>query len=157
MQLQPPTQLFAYDHPGRRICRLCFGDPIKQRQIQRPDYIETIHDFLPTQVFGVVWWSRRSEGQQHRMLAVLEALETAKIGARMPDVSAKVLVHTMLQQEGPAGNDGVIDRFLLLLDQIRDSGSEPNKLPAVLFHMIGRHIQLSQRFNPNAGIPWSLN
>ena len=65
------------------------------------------------------------------MLAVLEAVETPKIGTRMPDVSVKVLVHTMLQQEGPAGSDGAIDRFLLLLEQIRDSGSEPGKLPPV--------------------------
>ena len=159
MKLQAPTQLFAYDQPGRRICRLCFGNPIKQRQVQRPGYVETIHDFLPTQLFGVVWWNRRSEGQQHRMLAVLEAVETSKIGTRMPDVSVKVLVHTMLQQDGPAGSDGPIDRFLLLLEQIRDSGSEPGKLPPVLFQIIGQQIQLSQRFNPGAGMPphWSLN
>ena len=80
MKLQAPTRLFAYDQPGQRICRLCFGSPISQRQVQHHDYVETIHDFLPTQRFGVVWWNRRSDGCQHRVLAVLEALETAKIG-----------------------------------------------------------------------------
>jgi hypothetical protein len=151
MKLQAPTQLFAYDQAGKRICRLCFGSPIQQRQVQRAGYTEMVHDFLPTQLFGVVWWNRRYEGQQHRMLAVLEALETSKLGTRMPDISAKVLVHTMLQQEGPAGSDGVIDRFLLLLDQVRDSGSEPHKLPSVLFQMMGHHIELSQRFSGKTG------
>ena len=34
MKLQAPTRLFAYDQPGLRICRLCFGSPISHRQVQ---------------------------------------------------------------------------------------------------------------------------
>ena len=36
MKLQAPTRLFGYDQPGQRICRLCFGQPIQQRQVARP-------------------------------------------------------------------------------------------------------------------------
>ena len=147
MKLQATTRLLAYDQPGQRICRLCFGSPISQRQVQHSDYVETIHDFLPTQRFGVVWWNRRGDGNQHRVLAVLEALETSKIGVRVPDVSAKVLVHALIEQEGPAGDDGPVDRFLLLLDQIRDGGSEPEKLPSLIFRMLGHHIQITRCFH----------
>ena len=156
MKLQAPTRLFGYDQPGQRICRLCFGQPIQQRQVARPGYVETVHEFLPTQRFGVVWWKRSSDGDQHRVLAVVEALETAKLGIRVPDVSAKVLVHTMLEQHGPAGEGGPVDRFLLLLDQIRDSGSEPDKLPSSLFAIIGHQIHLAQAFHGGRGYPgWS--
>jgi hypothetical protein len=150
MKLQSPTRLFAYDQPGQRICRLCFGCPVEQRQVQHSGYIQTIHEFLPTQLFGVVWWNRRSDGEQHRALAVVEALETTRlsirIGMKIPDVSAKVLVHTMLEQRGPAGGGGPVDQFLMLLDQIRDSGSQPEKLPSIIFQMIGHKIRLIQTF-----------
>ncbi|MDA8378936.1 MAG: hypothetical protein M0Z50_18240 [Planctomycetia bacterium] len=95
----------------------------------------------------MVWWNRRSDGRQHRVLAVLEALETSKIGVRVPDVSAKVLVHALIEQEGPAGDDGPVDGFLLLLDQIRDGGSEPEKLPSLIFRMLGHHIQMTRCFH----------
>lgn len=146
LKLPPAARLFAYDQPGQRICRLCFGSPVAERKVQRDGYVETIHDFFATQRFGVVWWKRRSDGSQHRVLAVLEALETPTIGVKVPDVSNKVLVHALIEQNGPAGADGPVDGFLQILDQIRDGGNVPDKLPSILFSMLGHQIQISRCF-----------
>ena len=146
LKLPPAARLFAYDQPGQRICRLCFGSPVAERKVQHDGYVETIHDFFATQRFGVVWWKRRSDGSQHRVLAVLEALETPTIGVKVPDVSNKVLVHALIEQDGPAGADGPVDGFLQILDQIRDGGNVPDKLPSILFSMLGHQIQISQCF-----------
>jgi hypothetical protein len=104
--MRMPTRLVGRDQPGERICQLCFGSPIARRQIPHPEYTDTICDFLPGQVFGVIWWKRDLDDRQHRTVAVLEAIPSARTGFSIPDLSTDVLVHAILDQHGPAGTGG---------------------------------------------------
>lgn len=147
MRLITPTRLIARDEPGRYICRLCFGEPINQRQIQYDTYIDTIQEFLPQQVFGVIWWQRHEDGRQHRAAAVVEACKPTAIGFQLPCLSRDVIVHAMVDQHGPAGEGGAVDRFLIMLHQVRESGHIPSQVPPIIYRCLSYVILSNQRID----------
>lgn len=68
------------------LTRLAFGRPVGQDRIHGPFGFETIYHFVPGELFCLVWWQRKSNGNQHWVLAILEASRTANAGHVMPDV-----------------------------------------------------------------------
>jgi hypothetical protein len=108
--------------------------------------VDNIYEFLPGQVFGIVWWKRDREDRQHWALAVAEAVPRSHIGYYLPNLSSGVLVHAMLDQHGPAGQGGSVDRFLHLLEQLKRENKDPTQIAPVVYRILSHHILLDQQY-----------
>lgn|GEM_PF-1709621 len=126
------------------VYRLCFGQPVKQicdgTGPRPPGRLR----FAPGQVFAAVWHHWGRDRRQHRSLAVVEALNDPVNGVLLPGMSQAVQVHAMLSQHGPAGQDGDVDHFLLLIQAIQHAGIEPTDIPVKYWQTACFQIMLRQ-------------
>ena len=133
------TRFIARYVPGSSFDNLCFGDPVEER-VERKD--RQVYHFRPGQIFGVVWWRRNADGDQHRALAVVQALPHDRIGHDLPGIHAGVAVHAMVDQHGPAGQDGAVDLILDLIQEMKSRGQNPAALPPTYWTETAHHILL---------------
>ena len=75
------------------------------------------------------------EGEADRLRIGLKAL---------PGIRPAVGVIVVIDQDGPAGQDGTVDRMLDLIDSVRRSGCDPARLPPrcwreAAYHLMFRH------------------
>ena len=111
------------DAPGS-IRRLLFGRPAEQDR-SGPD---TVYRFTPGDIFAAVWWRRLSGGRQHRILAVLGGLEDPPARIILPGLKLRTPIQVMLDQHGPAGQDGAIDEFTDHVYRLQRAGIDPADL-----------------------------
>jgi hypothetical protein len=140
------TEFVARDEFAVAVDRLCFGRPTTQPVRQRSSLRHPCrYSFLPGQVFAVVCQRWRPDGRQHRMMAVVETLNDRNRGFDLPGISSAVLVHAMVDQTGPAGHGGGVDRLLSLIQSIKLSGVDPAVLPASYWREASYWVMLQQR------------
>jgi hypothetical protein len=121
------TRFTARYVPRRRLDCLCLGKPVQHHEERSG---QTVYHFRPGQVFGVVWWRRHPDDRQHRAVAIVEALGRDQPGHELPGIQAAVAVHAIVDQDGPAGQDGAVDALLDLIQELKQRGHEPEKLPS---------------------------
>ena len=120
------TRFVAHYVPRSRFDGLCFGTPAHQHEERRG---RTIYHFLPGQIFGIVWWRRHPDDRQHRAVAIVQALGQEQTGHELPGIHTPVAVHALVDQHGPAGQDGPVDQLLDLIQDLKHRGPEPESLP----------------------------
>jgi hypothetical protein len=124
------THFIARFVPRSRLDGLCFGTPThhhRQRQGR------TIHQFRPGQIFGVIWWRWCPDDRQHRTLAIVQALGNGQAGHQLPGIKKAVAVHAIVDQHGPAGQDGAVDLLLDLIEDLKHRGQKPEQLPPIFW------------------------
>ncbi len=112
--------------PRSSLDGLCFGAPANQHE-EREGH--SVYHFRPGQIFGVVWWRRYPEDRQHRTVAIVQALGIDQSGHELPGIHSAVAVHAIVDQHGPAGQDGAVDLLLDLIEDLKLRGRKPEKLP----------------------------
>ena len=125
--------------------QLCFGTPVAQECHCFPEGVGVAYRFLPGQVFGVVRWERHTDGRQHWVLAVVQALRNPGDGFALTGIDPEVAVHAMIDQHTPAGQEGAVDEFLDLIDRIKRSGKDPAKISARYYRAASYRIMLGER------------
>jgi hypothetical protein len=113
--------------PCHRLDSLCFGSPAIQHPEARG---HSVYHFHPGQMFAVLWWRRHPNDRQHRAVAVVEALGTDQMGHELPGIHHAVAVHAIVDQHGPAGQDGAVDLLLDLIQDLKNRGKRLETLPA---------------------------
>ncbi|MEM6457836.1 MAG: DUF2840 domain-containing protein [Planctomycetota bacterium] len=150
------TQLVIRDKPGR-VDRVCFGRPVTISRRHRPRTggssapAETLIRFAPDQCFGLVRWRRDPAGGQRRVFVVLQAiprptghrrdnldLNTSRL--RLPDIDPEVKIHLLLEQLGPAGSDGVVDRMLDLIGELNGRRIDVASLKPSYFREVAHRL-----------------
>jgi hypothetical protein len=84
-------------------------------------------------MFAVLWWRRRPNDRQHRAVAVVQALDGDQTGHELPGIHHAVAVHAIVDQHGPAGQDGAVDLLLDLIQDLKHRGRKLEKLPATFW------------------------
>ncbi len=125
--------------PCHRLDSLCFGKPSMHHEESRG---RSVYHFHPGQIFGVFWWRRHVDDRQHRAVAIVQALGNDQMGHELPGIHAAVAVYAIVDQHGPAGQDGAVDLLLDLIQDLRERGRKPEKLPAVFWTDAVHHILL---------------
>ncbi|HVT89410.1 MAG TPA: DUF2840 domain-containing protein [Tepidisphaeraceae bacterium] len=120
---------------------LCFGDPVNHHEERHG---HTSYHFRPGQLFAVVWWRRHSEDRQHRAFAVVEALAAGKSGHVLPSIDAPVAIHAIVDQHGPAGQDGAVDQFIDLVHELKHRSQNPAAMPASYWIETAQRILLCE-------------
>ena len=140
-QLRPDrlTCFVAGYAPGSSFDDLCFGDPAHHHAEE--DNVRVYH-FRPGQVFGLIWWRRQSDGSQHRVLAIVEALAADQHGHDLPGLHARATVHAILHQSGPAGQDGAVDLMLDQIQEMKSRGMNPATMTPAYWTELAHHILL---------------
>lgn len=136
------TRFVARYVTGSMADCLCFGDPDHHHDERRG---HTNYHFRPGQLFAVVWWRRYSEDRQHRALAVVEALAAGKSGHVLPSIDCAVAVHAIVDQHGPAGQDGAVDQFIDLVQELKHRRQNPATMPASYWTETAQRILLCQK------------
>jgi hypothetical protein len=139
------TCFTARDIFGVSVDRLCFGRPVTHRRGGKGLRTSILYGFSPGQLFGVVWHRWRSDGCQHRAAAIVEAVADPVEGIRLPGISKGVLIHGMIDQPGPAGMGGAVDRLLVLIQTHQKAGIDPAGLSGSFWRDACRRIMLQQR------------
>ena len=140
------TEFVARDEFAVGVDRLCFGHPIARSAHERSSArVPRLYRFRPGQVFAVACQRWHPDGRQHRVLAVVEASNDRTRGFPIPGISSAVLVHAMVDQTGPAGHGGGVDRLLTLIQSIKLSGTDPAVLPASYWREASYWVMLQQR------------
>ena len=73
-----------------------------------------------------IWLRQSGRGA----VAIVEALSRDQAGHELPGIEAAVAVHAIVDQDGPAGQDGAVDALLDLIQELKQRGREPEKLPS---------------------------
>jgi hypothetical protein len=132
---------------------LCFGAPAHHHEEHER---RSVYHFHPSQIFGVLWWRRCSEDRQHRALAIVQAVSADEAGHELPGIHGGVAVHAIVDQYGPAGQDGSVDRLLDLIDDLKLRGRKIETLPPsfwieavhhILLHHARAHSKSSERIS----------
>jgi hypothetical protein len=140
------TEFVARDEFAVGVDRLCFGHPIARPARERSSARDPrLYRFLPGQIFAVVCQRWHPDGRQHRVLAIVETLNDRTRGFALPGISSAVSVHAMVDQTGPAGHGGGVDRLLTLIQSIKLSGRDPAVLPASYWREASYWVMLQQR------------
>jgi hypothetical protein len=140
------TEFIARDEFAVGVDRLCFGRPAARPVGKRSSArLPRVYRFLPGQIFAIVCQRWYPDGRQHRVLAIVESLDGQKRGFILPAISSAVLVHAMVDQIGPAGQGGGVDRLLTLFHSIKLFGVDPASLPASYWREASFWIMLQQR------------
>ena len=138
------TEFVAQDRPGK-IDRLCFGRPDEILYRGGADAEEQVCRFRPGQRFGVVWWRRYPDRSQKRTLMIAEATPAYPHPTlQLPGIRNAVTIYLMLEQLGPSGRDGVIDRFLDLLSLIRRQQLDPARVVPDYYQQLAYRIMAGQ-------------
>ncbi len=130
---QPSATRFMERDADRAVWRLCFGTAAHQGLVPGETEPRMAYEFLPGQVFGIVWWRRSRHGRQHWTLAIVQAAQPpGNRGAdtpypldELPGLNRPVGVIVMLDQSAAAGQDGTVDRMLELVESVRKQGIDP--------------------------------
>ncbi len=133
------TRFVARYVPRSSLDGLCFGAPANQPAEREG---RSVYHFRPGQIFGVVWWRRYPEDRQHRAVAIVQALGSDQTGHELPGIHSAVAVHAIVDQHGPAGQDGAVDLLLDLIEYLKRRGQEPEKLPPSYWTQAVHHILL---------------
>ncbi len=138
------TRFVARYVPRSRLVSLCFGTPANHHDERKG---RSVYHFRPGQVFGVVWWRRYPDDRQHRAVAIVQALGSDQTGHELPSIHTAVAVHAIVDQHGPAGQDGAVDLLLDLIQDLKHRGQKLEKLPPAYWteavHRILLHPALS--------------
>jgi hypothetical protein len=134
------TQFIACFVPRSRLDGLCFGTPTHHHP-QRQG--RTVYHFCSGQIFGVVWWRRCLDDRQHRIFAVVQALGNRQAGHELPGIKKAVAVLAIVNQDGPAGQDGAVDLLLDLVEDLKHRGQKPEHLPPIFWIDAVHRILLS--------------
>jgi len=130
--------------PRSRLDGLCFGTPANHHEERKGC---TVYHFRPGQIFGVLWWRRYPDDRQHRAIAIVEAIGSGQTGHELPSIHSPVTVHAIVDQHGPAGQDGAVDLLLDLIQDLKQRGQNPAELPPTYWpkvvHLILLHPALS--------------
>lgn len=126
----PLTRFVARDEPGALVARLAFGDAFAQDVLPKLPKSEVVYHFLAGRLLCAAWRHRLADGRQRWTLIVAETLAEPRLGEPVPDISPAVRVHVRLVQHCPAGYGGPVDRFLGLVDRVRNAGVNPARLSA---------------------------
>jgi hypothetical protein len=118
---------------------LCFGAPAHHHEERER---RGVYHFHPSQVFGVLWWRRYPHDRQHRALAIVQALGADEAGHELPGIHGHVAVHGIVDQYGPAGQDGSVDLLLDLIHDLKLRGREVETLPPSFWTEAVHHILL---------------
>ena len=125
--------------PCRKLDSLCIGKPAMHHEESRG---RSVYHFHPGQMFGVFWWRRHPDDRQHRAVAIVQALGSDQIGHEVPGIHSAVAIHAMVDQHGPAGQDGAVDLLLDLIQDIRARGQKLEMFPASFWMDAVHRIQL---------------
>jgi hypothetical protein len=117
------TRFVARYIPRSKLDGLCFGAPANQHEERNG---RRVYHFRPDQIFGVMWWRRYPDDRQHRAVAIVQALASDQTGHELPDIRAAVAVHAIVDQHGPAGQDGAVDLLLDLIEDLKQRGQKLN-------------------------------
>ncbi|HTW63951.1 MAG TPA: DUF2840 domain-containing protein [Bryobacteraceae bacterium] len=120
---------------------LGFGDPAS-RQVDRNGRAE--YHFRPGQIFAVVWSRRYPGDRQHRTLAIIEALPPGKSGRVLPGISPGVVVHVVVRQHGPAGQDEAVDQLIDFIEELKRRKHNPAQMPATFWIDAAQELLLCQ-------------
>lgn len=55
-------------------------------------------------------------------------------------------MHAMLDQHGPAGQGGSVDRFLHLLEEFKRENKNPAQIAPIVYRMLSHQILLDQKY-----------
>ena len=132
------THFTATSIPHLRIDALSFGAPVCSYR----KHGRTVYQFRPGQIFGVVWWRHCADDRQHRAAAIVQALASKKVGRHMPGIHEAVAVHAIVDQHGPAGQDGAVDLLLDLIQDLKHRGQKPEQLPLAYWAVASIRILL---------------
>jgi len=142
------VRVVARDRSGpgmaHSLARLGFGRPVSEDIVHGPYGAETIYHFVPGELFCLVWWRRRPDGNQHWTLVILETPCTPNVGHVLPNIHPAVIVHAMVDQHGPAGQEGNVDQMLYLIQSTQDRGIEPWRLPTTYWQEAAWRIVLGE-------------
>lgn len=119
------TRFVARYVPRSRFDGLCFGTPTNHHEKRKG---HNVYHFRPGQIFGVVWWRRYPDDRQHRAVAIVQALARDQVGHELPGIHTAVAVHAIVDQHGPAGQDGAVDMLLDLIEDLKSGGQDPERL-----------------------------
>jgi hypothetical protein len=125
--------------PHSSLERLCFGAPANQHEEHEG---QSVYHFHPGQIFGVVWWRRFPADRQHRAVAIVQALRDDQSGHDLPGIHSAVAVHAIVDQHGPAGQNGTVDLLLDLIEDVKARGQDPAKLPPKYWTKVVHRILL---------------
>jgi hypothetical protein len=104
-----------------------------------------VYGFLPGENFCIVWQRWHDPDQQHRAIAFVQALNEASQGFRLPGLSRPIAVHAIVDQEGPAGQGGAVDRILSLLESIERVGIDLATLPSAYWRLVSYQVLLQEQ------------
>lgn len=138
------TRFVARYVPGSMADCLCFGEPVHQHDEPNPPSRRTVYHFRPGQLFGILCWRRYPLDYQHRLLAVVEATSAGRGGQLLPGIYPGVKVHTIVDQQGPAGQEGSVDQLLDLIQDLKEHGQNPAELPPSFWTQTGNDVLLHQ-------------
>ena len=141
MRLDHFTRFVAERVAGSINDCLGFGDPVR-RQVDRNG--RTVYDFRPRQIFAVVWSRRFPGDRQHRTLAIVEALPPGRSGRVLPGIHPGVVMHVVVRQHGPAGQDEAVDQLLDLIEELKRRKDNPAQMPAAFWIDAAQELLLCQ-------------
>jgi hypothetical protein len=133
------TRFVSRHVPRSSLDGLCFGAPVNQDEEREG---RNVYHFRPGQIFGVFWWRRYPEDRQHRAVAIVQALGNDQTGHELPSIHSAVAVHAIVDQHGPAGQDGAVDLLLDLIEDLKLRGQEPEQMPPSYWTEAVHHILL---------------
>lgn len=143
------TRFISRYVPRSSLDALCFGQPVKQHEDRDG---RQVYHFRPGQVFGVVWWRRYSDDRQHRAVAIVEALGRDQAGHELPSIRSVVALHAIVDQHGPAGQDGAVDLLLDLIDDLKRQGQKLEEFPPAYWTDAVLHILLHVPFGDSSRV-----
>lgn len=138
------TRFVARYVPGSMADCLCFGDPVQQHDEPTSPNRRTLYHFRPGQLFAILCWRRYSEDRQHRVLAVVEAMPAGRSGRFLPGIHPGAKVHAIVDQHGPAGQEGAVDQLLDLIQDLKEHGQNPGDLPPAFWAQTAQDILVHQ-------------
>ena len=137
MRKGPFTEFVAIEKFQVEVSRLCFGHPLRVRH--------GVYRFLPGDVFAVIRHLWLPDGRQHHTLAVVQALSHGAEGMIVPNVWPAVDIYAVVDQSGPAGQDGNFDRFLQFIQAIGRLGVDMSEVNPNYWRQASHRLMLRQR------------
>jgi hypothetical protein len=77
-------------------------------------------------------------------LAIVEALPPGRSGRVLPGIHPGVVVHVVVRQHGPAGQDEAVDQLLDLIEELNRRKDNPAQMPAAFWIDAAQELLLCQ-------------